>query len=323
MAKSRVTIVGLGLIGGSLGLALKKRQVDVEIVGHDKDSNAASRALKRGAVDKTDWNLINACEQAGMIILALPLEGIHPTLTALKPYLPGGTLVTDTATSKAIVMEWAKELPEVVHFVGGDPILSPRRGGSAHGIEGADPDLFQGATYCLTPSTTAAPTAIETMANFASLVGAQPYFLDPGEHDGLMAGVEHLPAVLATALASVTMQSQAWRELGKVAGANFRSATEMAPPDAKTAQAQFLAHRPDLIRWIDSVMATLQELRGAIEREDAAALENLVGQLASERERWLSGNLDSGGPAVDWEAAKYNPAQLFLGGLARRGKKPS
>ncbi|MCL5952805.1 MAG: prephenate dehydrogenase/arogenate dehydrogenase family protein [Chloroflexi bacterium] len=324
MPKSRVTVVGLGLIGGSLGLALKKSNLEVEIIGHDKDSNAASRALKRGAVDKTEWNLINACDQAGLIILALPLDGVRDTLAALKPYLEPGVIVTDTATTKAPVMEWARQLPEGVHFVGGDPIINPRREGAKQGIDAATADLFQGGTYCLTPSTTAAAPAIETMTNFVTLVGARPYFLDAAEHDGLMAGVEHLPAVLATALASATMTSQGWRELGKVAGANFRTATGIAPQDAKTAEAEFLAHRTDLIRWIDSVIATLRELRGALEREDADALQALIEQLADERAKWLSGSLTSEGQPVDWEAARYSTAQLFLGGLAtRRAKKSS
>src|SRR5512140_3676546 len=166
MAKSRITIVGLGLIGGSIGLALKKAKVDTEIVGHDKNSDVARRALKMGAVDKTEWNLPSSCEGASMVILALPLDGVRETLPAISPVLTPGVIVTDTATSKAPVMEWAKALPEGVHFVGGDPGLSPRRGGSARGIDAASADLFQGATYSLTASISAAPSAIETMTNF-------------------------------------------------------------------------------------------------------------------------------------------------------------
>ena len=105
MAKSRITIIGLGLIGGSIGLALKKAKVDVEIVGHDKDSGVANRAQKRGAVDRTDWNLHGACDGASLIFLAIPLAGIKDTLAALGTSLGSGVIVSDTATSKAPVMD--------------------------------------------------------------------------------------------------------------------------------------------------------------------------------------------------------------------------
>ena len=176
MSKPRATIIGLGLIGGSMGLALKKAKVDFEIVGHDKDPNTSSRALKRGAVDRTDWNLHGACEGAGLIILALPLAAVKDTLEALQASVQTGAIVTDTATTKVAVMEWAKGLPQGVHFIGGDPALSPRRGTIAHGIDAADADLFQGATYALVAAPTAEPQAIQAMANLAEFLGAKPFF---------------------------------------------------------------------------------------------------------------------------------------------------
>jgi prephenate dehydrogenase len=321
MPKSRVTIVGLGLIGGSIGLALKKSKIDLEIVGHDKDSGAASRALKRGAVDKAEWNLINACEGAGLIILALPLDGVKDTLAVLQPYLEPGVIVTDTATTKTPVLEWAKQLRGGVHFIGGDPAINPKRLSGARGIDAADAALFQDAIYCLVSAPSAAAPAIETLSNFVTLLGAKPYFIDAAEHDGLTAGVQHLPALLATALAAATMQSQSWRELGKLAGADFRAATEPAPQDAKAAREQFLAHRADLLRWMDALSETLRALRGMVEREDATSLETLVENLAGERAKWLSGNLTGDAAAVDWPAAQFSPARLFIGGLADRGKK--
>lgn len=322
MAKTKITIVGLGLIGGSIGLALKKSKIEAEIVGHDKDFGIAGRAQKRGAIDKTDWNLVSACQEASLVILAMPLDGIRPTLDALKPYLVPGVIVTDTATTKVPVMEWAKELPQGVHFIGGDPALSPRKTSTGRGIDSADADLLQDASYCLTPSVSAEPGAIQTMSNFVALLGAKPYFIDAAEHDGLMAGVQHLPALLATALGAATMQSQGWRELGKLAGADFRTATDLLPPNGKTAREQFLAHRTDLVHWIDVTQQTLRELRGLLEGTDEQVLETLVENLNKERDRWLSGNLEENGPAVNWqEATQSSLSRLFLGGLADRGKK--
>ena len=127
MAKSKIAIIGLGRIGGSVGLALKKAKIDAEIVGHDKDSETAHKAQKRGAVDKTEWNLHGACDHAGLIVLALPLAAVKSTLEALKESLGPGVIVTDTATTKVPVLEWARALPQGVEFVGGNPALNPRR----------------------------------------------------------------------------------------------------------------------------------------------------------------------------------------------------
>jgi len=321
MAKSRVTIIGLGLIGGSIGLALKQSKLEIEVVGHDKDMGVAGRAHKRGAVDKTEWNLINACDSAGLIVLAIPLDGIKETLSALKPYVQPGTIITDTATSKVPVLEWAKDLPGGVEFVGGNPVISANRDLAGHGIDAADAALLQGATYCLIPAVNASPQAIDMLTSFVNLLGAKPYFIEAAEHDGLMAGVQHFPAFLATAYAASIVQSQGWRERGKLAGAAFRAATELVPEDKQTAREQFLSHRVDLTRWIDLSIAKLREMREMLAREDAAAVEALIQAIVDERAKWLSGKLDSDGMPPEMESIQNQTARLFLGGLADRQRK--
>jgi prephenate dehydrogenase len=320
MAKSRLTIVGLGLIGGSIGLALKKAKLDLEIVGHDKDAGASARAQKRGAVDATKWNLIDACDGAGLIVLALPLDGIRDTLAALKPHLAPGVIVTDTATTKAAVLEWAKELPQGIHFVGGNPVIKPHRAAQQTGIDAADADLFQGATYCLAPAANASEQAINTLSNFCALLGAKPYFIDAAEHDGLMAGVQHLPALLATALLAATTRSQGWREMSRLAGADFYAATAVTPQDASAAREQLLAHRSDLIRWMDALGDELRELRGMLEHADADALAAFTQSAVNTRAQWLAGKAEES-PSVEWEAVQMNVGRMFLGGLADKTKK--
>ncbi len=321
MPKSRITIVGTGLIGGSIGLALKKANVDIEIVGHDKDGHAAARAQKRGAVDATKWNLIDACDGAGLIVLAIPLDGIKPTLDALKPYLSPGTIITDTAMTKTPVMDWARELPTGVHYIGGDPILKPARAKSARGIDAADADLFHGATYCLVPAPHAAPDVIDTVSNLVSLIGAKPYFIDPTEHDGLVAGAKHLPVLLATALAATAMDNPGWRERGKFSSAEFRTATEIVPDDAHAGADEILAHREDLIRSLDAFSETLTRLRGILNSKNSAALEELLKNIAAQREKWLRGEDQDADTSVNWAEAQFNVGRMFLGGLADRGKK--
>jgi prephenate dehydrogenase len=323
MAKSRIAIIGLGLIGGSIGLALKKGKLDIEIVGHDKDLGVAGRALKRGAVDKTEWNLLNACDNAGLIVLALPLAAIANTLTALKLYVQPGVIITDTATSKVPVLECAQDLPRGVEFVGGNPVIHAQRVVTGRGIDAADAALLQGATYCLVPSVTASPQAIDTLTGFVNLLGAKSYFIEAAEHDGLMVGVQHFPAFLATAYAAAVIQSQGWRERGKLAGAAFRAATELAPEDKQTAREEFFSHREDLTRWIDLTIAKLREMREMLGRDDTAAVEALVQTVGDERAKWLSGKLDDAStPEPERESIQSQTARLFLGGLANRQKKP-
>lgn len=322
MAKSRIAIIGLGWIGGSIGLALKKAKLDVEIVGHDKDNSVAGRAQKRGAVDRTNWNLPGTCEGAGLVIIALPLAGVKDTLEALRTELEPGTIVTDTASTKLPVMEWASRLTSGVQFIGGNPILRSEPAAGARGIDAADPNLFQGASYALTASPAASPQAMETMVNFCGILGAKPLFIDAAEHDGLTAGTQHLPALLSLALEAATMQSQGWRELGKLAGVDFSTATGLAPSDAKTASAELLSHKADLVRWIDLVQGQLRDLRGMIERGDQAGIEALVSRVADERDRWQSGALNREGEThVDLPNTQFNLGRLFIGSLAERGKK--
>jgi prephenate dehydrogenase len=248
----------------------------------------------------------------------LPISAIKDTLAALKPHLQPGVLVTDTATTKAPVLEWANDLPDGVHFIGGDPVIPPGRSGGKTGIAAADADLFKGATYCLVPSKNAGAPAIDTLSSFATMLGAKPYFIDAAEHDGLMTGVEHLPAALATALLAITIRSRGWREMSKLAGESFRATTALVPPDGATAREQFLAHRVDLLRWIDDVTAELGELRGMLAREDFSALETLVQSLAEERDKWMSGKMEDADSSVDAQAVQFNPAHLLIGGLADR-----
>ena len=248
MSKPRITIVGLGLIGGSIGLALCQTGNDYEVVGHDREHAVAGKARKLGAVGKTEWNLVSACEEADLIIVATPVMAIKETLTAIASYLKPGCLITDTASIKGPVMAWAKEiLPDTVNFVGGNPIIS-QEGSLPTGIEGARADLFQGGLYCLTPSPEAAPQAVQLATDLVHLLGASPFFLDAAEHDGLMAGVDHLPFILSAALLETAVQSPAWREMRKLAGDAFQSVTRFSSGDAATYRDACLTNGENIVR---------------------------------------------------------------------------
>ena len=313
MSKPRITIVGLGLIGGSIGLALRQAGNDYEVVGHDREHAVASKARKLGAVSKTEWNLISACEGADLIIIATPVVAIKETLTAIAPYLKPGCLVTDTGSIKGPVVAWAKEiLPDTVNFVGGNPIVS-QESSLPTGIEGARADLFQGGLYCLTPLPEAAPQAVQLATDLVHLLGAKPFFLDAAEHDGLVAGVDHLPFVLSAALLGTTVQSPAWREMRKLAGDAFQSVTRFSSGDAATYRDACLTNGENIVRWIDACLARLEELREVIAAQEAEKLEETFEEAMSVRDRWLRDKADG-----RWELAEEISASPSQQGFLRR-----
>lgn len=321
MAKPKITIVGLGRLGASMGLALKKAKVDATIIGHDKDTSVAQRAVKKGTVDKTEWNLINACEGAGLIILALPLSGIAPTLVAISKYLEPGQIITDTAPTKKPVLEAAKLLPSSAFFIGGDPIVtSERLRPDVSGIEAADADLFTDALYCLTPAENASEGAIQTVSSFVTLLGAKPFFLDAFEHDALMTGVRHLALALSAALMKTASASGSWRDLSRMAGADFYRATELLQGPADTHAETLLAHRESLLHWIDSTVEALAQIRAQVEQNDAPGLQSMFEDLIRKRDEWKAGQAGKE-TTTGYEDIRVSPMRLFLGGLADRGPR--
>lgn len=293
-SKPHITIVGLGQIGASLGMALRQAGVASAIVGHDKELSVANQARKREAVDKVEWNLISACEGADMVILALPIGGIEPTLKAIGPYLRPGSVVIDTATLKVPVLAWAEAaLPPQVHFVGADPILRPM---AAAGVPEAEAgslkmpraDLFKNALFCVVPAPQTEPDAVKLAADLASLLGAQPFFIDAAEHDSLMAAMEHLPAITSLALLEMAVQQPGWKELRKVAGASFEQATVLGVADPVAAAGLATAGRDSLVHWIDSLMTVLGSIRRAVAEGDAEALAGRFQASAAERASWLN-----------------------------------
>ena len=283
----QVTIVGLGLVGGSIGLALKKAGADLprrggtdagrlEIVGHDKNPEAARSAHKNGCVDRTEWNLISACDGADLVIISTPPAGIQSTLTAIAAELKEGCVVTDTASLKVPVLNWAREsLPATAHFVGGHPI--PKRG-YGRGAPIAKPDatiadsgawqpaadLFAGAVYCLTPASNTSPEALQRVSDLAEAVGAIPYYMDAAEHDGLIAAVEQLPLFMALALQDVVSASPAHREIARLSGVDFSHATWPLVGDHYALSEVCHSNAANIVRWLDSYLARLSSLRESL-----------------------------------------------------------
>lgn len=288
MAKrqTQVTIVGLGLIGTSLGLALKATQADLLIVGHDRELDAAKRAAKLGAIDRSEWNLINAVDDADIIFLAIPVAAIRDTLEAIADDVKPGVLITDTASSKVQVLEWADAiLPDHVNFVGGDPIV--RRVGQ--GQADASADLFQESVYCLVPALNADEDAMHALLRLVSALGAEYYFVDAAEHDGLVAAVSQLPLVVSAAVVRALAASRSEKDLQRMAAGawEFRAITRFAATDPIVAGDACATNSENMVRWIDALIAELATLRDMVGTGTVEELEELFEDVFVTRARWV------------------------------------
>ena len=278
----RIAIIGLGLIGGSMGLALKK-VADLELVGFARRPEVASKALSIGAVDRAEGNLLSAVEEASLVIIATPVVAIKEILAQIGERLSQGCIVTDTASTKAQVMGWAEEfLPSSVSFIGGHPMA----GKEASGIEAADADLFAGCTYCLVPGRRATTEAINVVEGLVGQIGAKPIFLDASEHDSLVAAISHLPLLLSAALVSATTRSPSWPKMAKLAATGFRDLTRLASGNPEMSRDICLTNREPILHWIDEYIKELEEFRRLVGEGDQE-MEQAFIRARQGRERWL------------------------------------
>jgi len=193
---NKITIIGVGLIGGSLGLALKEKNPNFKIVGIDKQE-IIQKAITRGAIDEGIVNLEEGIKEADIIIIATPVKTILNILTQINPFLKKGCLVTDTGSTKQQIVQKAnKVLSKDIFFIGGHPMA----GSEKYGIESADPHLFHNKTYILTPTHKNNLTALEKISLLIKMIGAKKLILDPLEHDRIVSAVSHLPQIIAVSL---------------------------------------------------------------------------------------------------------------------------
>ena len=272
----RLAIIGLGLIGGSLGLALKRAQLEgLEVVGRDTEYGVAARARRLGAIDREARSAAEAAEGAAVVVVATPILQVRKVLEEIAPALGEGAVVTDTASTKREVLRWAEELlPPEVSFVGGHPIA----GKETPGLDAADASLFQDRPWALCPSVRAAENAIKAIENLIACVGARPVLIDAEEHDSYLAAVSHLPLIVATALFSLASESQAWPELASLAGPGFRDTTRLASSSPDLSHDICLTNRENLLHWLDRYGEELRRLRRLI--ADGKGQEELIKTFA-------------------------------------------
>ena len=291
---SRMTIIGLGLIGSSIGLGLRHgaadgrdRQHSFEICGFDVNADHQDYARRINAVDRIAPTLSDAISDADVIVIATPIHAVPGIFEAISRHDRSQLTVTDTSSTKAEVMRWASELlPESVQFIGGHPMA-----GKTESVEGADARLFAGAIWCLTPGPDTSGRALQTILDMVEALGGRPLFIEPEEHDSAVAGISHLPFLLSIALTRVAACDPARQELQRLSAGGFRDVSRLAlgSPDMHR---DICATNPDHIaRWVDAAIDELTHLRALIADGSQPALDQLraeFDQARAERRDWMS-----------------------------------
>ena len=297
----QLTIVGLGQIGTSVGLALADQTELLYRVGHDLDVRIARQAEKMGALDKVSINLPSAVKDADMILLALPVDQIRETLEVIQNDLKEGSVVMDTGPVKQVVADWATELlPPGRYYIGLTPVINPIYLHEIDsGLTAAHPDLFRDGLIGIVSPPGVPSDAIKLAADLTRLLGASPLFADPLEMDGLVAATHLLPQLLAAGLLNATVEQPGWREGRKVAGRSYAevSAPVMYPTEPKTLTTAAMLNRENVIRVLDSVVASINAMRKDLLDEDAQSLEERLIRARRGREEWLKQRI-----AADWTA---------------------
>ncbi|HEV2237984.1 MAG TPA: prephenate dehydrogenase/arogenate dehydrogenase family protein [Ktedonobacterales bacterium] len=279
----RAAIIGLGLMGGSLGLALRATGATAHVIGYDAGPQVAAEAQSSGAVDEAAPTIAACVAGADLVVLATPVMAMRAILAEAAPVMLPGALVTDLGSTKAAVMAWAEaSLPSSAGFIGGHPMAGSERSG----IAAASAALFQGAVWCLTPGATADANARERLRAVVRRLGARPLEVEAARHDAAVARVSHLPLVAATALVLAASAGPEWDFAGALAAGGFRDATRIASGNPEMARDICLTNAVAILSALDDYIATLGNLREQIAAGDSAVIARFA-EAAALRDGWL------------------------------------
>ncbi|MBF8299173.1 MAG: Prephenate dehydrogenase [Dehalococcoidia bacterium] len=319
---TNITIIGTGLIGTSLGLAIKKAGIkDLRITGHDRDSGHTRTAAKMGALDASESNLPKAVKDADVVIIATPVMAIKEVMGQIAEHLKDGCIVTDTGSTKQQVLEWARELlPARVSFVGGHPMA----GKELSGPSAATATLFQGAAYVIIPDPKAANDAAKVVTQLAESAGARPFYVNAQEHDAFVAGVSHLPLVVASVLMLAVAKSPAWPEMARLAAGGLRDTTRLASGEPIMSRDLTVTNSAEILPWIDRFIAEMMEFRRSLLADNVAEVQHHYEWVQERRDRWVGGAelAPRNQATIEVPGASEQMAGMLMGdALARKTKE--
>ncbi len=286
----RVAVLGVGLVGGSIGLAARAR-TGAQVCGYDPDPAALQAALRAGAIDEQAPDIATAVAGAQVVFAAAPVGALAVTVSEALAHCGPDCVVSDVGSTKLAL----DDLRQDTRFIGGHPLA----GAEAAGVSNSREDLFQGAAWYLTPTATADEVLLARLRDLIERFGARPIAVPPDAHDRLMACVSHLPHVLANVL--VAQATYAFEREGSppTAGPSLRDAVRVAGANTGIWTDIYLANSDALIEAIDELMRRLHDVRAALDQGDAQTLAAWNEQARSARQLLLDESLNAGAGYAD------------------------
>jgi len=280
----QITLVGVGLLGGSLGLAIRRRRIARRVVGFVRRRASIAECRKFGAVDYATLDLLEAVAGADLVVLCTPIAQMGSLFQQLRPGLKPGAIITDVGSVKGSVVKDLEGLAEKagVYFVGSHPMA----GAEKTGVAAARADLFVDAVCVVTPTRKTNRQALKRVEQLWKAFGARIVHLSPSEHDKLVSRSSHLPHLVAAQLASLVLQPDSPKTQGLLCANGFRDTTRIASSSPEMWRDIALANRPNLTRSMDAFIGQLRTLRNILNRGDERALGRFFSQAKERRDRW-------------------------------------
>jgi len=264
----KITIIGLGLIGGSIGLGLKNNpgaKGQIAVIGIPRRQETIAKAVELGAADEGTLDLAAGVKDAEIVFICTPINLILPTLRKISRQLKPGAIVTDVGSTKEIIVKQAEKLmPKGTYFVGGHPMAGKEK----VKLEAAEADLFQGKTWILTPTRKTNPRAVQTIRRLVGQLGGKIIQMDPKTHDSVVAGISHLPLLVAAALVNAVSEDKINRnKMKNTAASGFRDTTRVASGDPELGVDMFTANKKAVLKALGHFKNALSLLENSIKIE--------------------------------------------------------
>jgi prephenate dehydrogenase len=282
----KITIVGVGLLGGSIGLAVRRHRLAGEIAGFVRRAASLKDCEKAGAVDYATTDLLAAVSNSDLVILCTPLAQMRALAEQILPALKRGTIVTDVGSVKAGVV---RELESLIaragaHFVGSHPMA----GGEKMGVMAARADLFENAVCIVTPTKKSSASAVRKLEAFWKSLGARTLRLAAGEHDLLVSRSSHLPHVVAATLAGLVLDPKQPKAQAGLCATGFRDTTRIASGSPEMWRDIALANRKHVSQSVDAFVAELKRFQTALKKSDGEAVEKFFATAKARRDKWCA-----------------------------------
>jgi prephenate dehydrogenase len=281
----KITLVGVGLLGSSLGKAIRKRRLADLVIGFVRRTASVKECEMMGAADRATRDLADAVSGAELIVLCTPIAQMAGLVRQMLPAVRAGTIITDVGSVKTCV---ARDLEPLAaragaHFVGSHPMAGAEKTGVAAGRS----DLFVNAVCAVTPTRNSNRAAVRKVGQLWKAAGAQVLFLSPETHDDLVSRSSHLPHVVASQLASLVLNPEYPKRQSMLCANGFRDTTRVASSSPEMWRDIALSNRTNLMRALTDFLQQLTNFKRALKNGDSKAISRFFGQAKRRRDRWI------------------------------------